>query len=410
MSSVIKVKGFTPHKKQRDIIDSIIGGEEKYHIISVGRQFGKSLMGMNLLLYWTINDKPCKVLWVSPVYSQTNKVQKELERAIRPSGFIKTCNFSENYIELKNGSEVYFRSAEKYDNIRGYTFDYAILDEAAFMKGETWNEAVRPTLAVRGKKVLFLSTPKGKNWFYDLYNLGLSGDYKNYKSYKGSSYDTPYIVADEIEDAKRTLPDGVFRQEYLAEFLDGGGEVFSNLDLCSYDVYPSPKGQVYAGIDLGRQEDYSVVVMMDSEGRVIDVHRDNKRDWSFIIRDIELLLKKYNAIGLMEVNSIGDVIYEQVKMRYKDIHPFTTTNKTKQEVIEGLILDFNEMSIGIPSKKLFNPLYQELETFTYDYNPKTRSIKYGHPTGLHDDCVIALSLANYCKKTKHKKGKYTYMV
>ena len=73
-------------------------------------------------------------------------------------------------------------------------------------------------------------------------------------------------------------------------------------------------------------------------------------------------------------------------------------------------MDFNEGSIQIPSKKLFNPLYQELETFTYDYNPKTRSIKYGHPTGLHDDCVISLALANYCKKTKHKKGKYTYMV
>ena len=160
MSSVIKVKGFTPHREQKKIIDSIIEGKEKHHIISVGRQFGKSLMGMNLLLYWGINEAPCKVLWVSPVYSQTNKVQKELERAISPSGFIKTCNFSESYIELKNGTEIYFRSQQRgYDNIRGYTFDYAILDEAAFMKGETWSEAVRPTLAVKGKKVLFLSYP-----------------------------------------------------------------------------------------------------------------------------------------------------------------------------------------------------------------------------------------------------------
>jgi hypothetical protein len=110
------------------------------------------------------------------------------------------------------------------------------------------------------------------------------------------------------------------------------------------------------------------------------------------------------------VNSIGDVIYEEIKNRYRDIHPFTTTNKSKQELIEGLILDFNEGGIHIPSKNLFNPLYQELETFTYDYNPKTRSIKYGHPTGLHDDCVISLALANYSKKTKIKRGKYNYMV
>jgi hypothetical protein len=93
------------------------------------------------------------------------------------------------------------------------------MDEAAFMKEETWTEAVRPTLAVRGKKVLFLSTPKGKNWFYDMYQIGLSNDYTNYKSYKGSSYDTPFISHAEIEDAKKTLPENVFRQEYLAEFL-----------------------------------------------------------------------------------------------------------------------------------------------------------------------------------------------
>ena len=407
---MIKVRGFTPHPKQKTIIESILGGKEKNHIVSVGRQMGKSLMGMNLLLYWTINDKPCKVLWVSPVYSQTNKVQKELERAISPSKFIKTCNYSENYIELKNGSEIYFRSAERYDNIRGYTFDYAILDEAAFMKGEAYYEAIRPTLAVKGKKVLFLSTPKGKNWFYDLYQLGLSDEYTDYKSYKGSSYDTPYISEKEIDDARKTLPEGVFRQEYLAEFLDGGGEVFNNLDLYSFDRYPTSKGQVYAGIDLGRHEDYSVVTCIDSEGNVIDVYRTNNQEWRVIINDIIDVLKRNNAIGLIEVNSIGDVIYEEIKSRYRDIHPFTTTNKSKQELIEGLILDFNEGSIGIPSKKLFNPLYQELETFTYEYNPKTRSIKYGHPTGLHDDCVISLALANYCKKTKHKRGKYNYIV
>ena len=406
----INLQGFSPHSKQRKIIDSIIDGDEKYHIISVGRQFGKSLMGMNLLLYWGINNPPCKILWCAPVYSQTSKVQKELEKAISQSGIIKTCNHSENYIELTNGTEIYFRSAERYDNIRGYTFDYAVLDEAAFMKGEAWTEAVRPTLAVRGKKVLFLSTPKGKNWFYDLYNLGLSPDYTDYKSYMGSSYDTPYINPKEIIDAKKTLPENVYKQEYLAEFLDGGGEVFTNIDKYTFDKYPISKGQIYAGIDLGRHEDYSVITFMDTEGQVIDIYRTNQREWNFIIKDIVDLLRDNNATGLVEVNSIGDVIYEQIKNNYRDIHPFTTTANTKREIIEGLILDFNDGNITIPSKNLFNPLYQELETFTYEYNPKTRNVKYTHPTGLHDDCVISLALANYCRKTKIKRGKYTYMV
>ena len=147
----MKAVGFTPHKKQRVNLQAILAGTEKFYVVSVGRQFGKSLMGMNLLLYWAINMKPCQILWVSPVYSQTSKVQKELMSAIGNSGIVQNCNFSDNYIRLKTGSEIIFRSAERYDNVRGWTFDYAVIDEAGFIKQEAWQEAIRPTLAVKGK-------------------------------------------------------------------------------------------------------------------------------------------------------------------------------------------------------------------------------------------------------------------
>ena len=259
------VTGFSPHKVQAELLQSIVGGKEKYHIASIGRQFGKSMMGMNLALYWGFNNSPCKILWVSPVYSQANKVQKELMSAVGASGVVKSNNYSTNELELKNGSTIYFRSAERYDNIRGMTLDYAIIDEAAFIKDDAWSEAIKPTLLVRGKKVLFISTPKGKNWFYELFQYGQSDDYPNYKSYKGSSYDTPFISRDEIDDAKRTVPDAIFKQEYLAEFIDGGGEVFANIDQCTFPIYPKPQGKVFAGLDIGKQEDYTVLTLMDSK-------------------------------------------------------------------------------------------------------------------------------------------------
>jgi hypothetical protein len=401
-------KGFTPHTKQKEIIDGILNTDIKYHIISLGRQSGKSLMGMNLMLYWAINNRPCKILWVSPVYSQTNKVQKELNEAIKNSNIVETCNYSESYIKLRTGSEIYFRSAERFDNIRGYTFDYAIIDEAAYIKEEAWTTAIKPTLAVRGKKVLFLSTPKGKNWFYNLYQIGLSDDNTNYKSYKGSSYDTPFINDEEIEDAKKTLPKNIFRQEYLAEFLEGGGEVFSNIDNNTYDQWPTTYDKIYCGIDLGKQEDYTVATFVDKNGNTVEIYRNNRTEWNTLINDLSALINKYNATTLIEVNSIGDVIYEQLKKKVKSIEPFVTSNKSKLEIIEGLILDFNENNIKIPSKKLFSPLYDELGYFTYEYNPKSRSIKYGHPNGLHDDCIISLALANYCRKTQSTKGTYNY--
>lgn len=405
----MKAIGFTPHKKQRQIIQSVLKSEAKFHVVSVGRQFGKSLMGMNLILYWAINHKPCKILWVSPVYSQTSKVQKELMEAMDKTGIVETCNYSENYIKLKTGSEIFFRSAERYDNIRGFTVDYAVLDEAAFMKAEAWREAIRPTLAVRGKKVLFLSTPKGKNWFYDLFQLGLSEDNENYKSYKGSSFETPYIDSDEIDDARKTLPENVFKQEYLAEFIEGGGEVFSGLEEVSFHQWPKAKGQVYCGIDLAKQEDWTVATFIDKEGQIIDIWRERQRDWGWMIQELLTKIKEHNAIVTIEVNSIGDVIFDSIKREWRNTEPFVTSSKSKQEIVEGLILDFNNREVKIPHRDIYTPLWDELSYFTYDYNPKTRSIRYGHPNGLHDDCVMSLCLANWCRKTKKSKGNYQWI-
>ena len=376
----------------------------------MGRQFGKSLMGENLLLYWAINDGPCRIMWVSPVYSQANKVQKELYAAIAKSGIVASNNFSSNELTLKNGSTIIFRSAERYDNIRGETLDYAILDEAAFMKDEAWTEAIKPTLLVRGKKALFISTPKGKSWFYDLYQLGVSEDHPNYKSYRGTSYDTPYIDREEIEEAKRTLPEKVFQQEYMAQFIDGGGEVFSNVrELWDTTMWQRASGRVYCGIDLGRAEDYTVATFIDDRGNVFDIYRNNATEWSTMVREIMEKVKKYNATVMVEVNSIGDVIFEQIKKEWQDTHQFVTSAKSKNEIIEGLILDCNEKAIKIPHETAFPALTHEMEVFTYDYNPKTRSIRYGHPNGMHDDTVMSLAIANYCRKTKKSLGSYSYM-
>jgi hypothetical protein len=399
--------GFTPHPKQRAMVEQILTSPAKYHIACVGRQFGKSLMAINLSLYWMINDGPCKVLWVSPVYSQCAKIQKEMMHAIGGSGIVKQCNYSDNFITLKNGSEIIFRSAEKYDNIRGLTVKYGILDEAAFMKEDAWKEAIRPVFLTKSNaRVLFVSTPKGKNWFYNLFQLGQSPDYSQYTTYTGSSYDTPYINPEEIEDAKRTLPTNVFQQEYLAKFIDSGGEVFSNLDRLQRATYPQPQGKVFCGIDLGKHEDFTCAIFQDAQGNVVDVYRNQKAEWTTMVNEMLVLIKKYRATVMVEVNSIGDVIVEQIKRQWQDTHPFVTTSRSKNEIIEGLILDCNEANVTIPNAQLFPHLIHELEVFTYDYNPKTRSIKYGHPSGLHDDCVIALAISNYNRKQNKTLGTY----
>jgi hypothetical protein len=402
-------EGFTPHTKQREMINTILSSKAKYHVACVGRQFGKSLMGINLVLYWGINNGPCKILWVSPVYSQADKVQKEMMSAIGQSGLVKSCNYSSNEIVLNNGTVILFRSAERYDNIRGLTCDYGIIDEAAFCKDEAWTEAIRPVFMVRGKKVLFISTPKGKNWFYNLFQLGGSEDYPQYSNYTGTSYDTPYIDPIDINDAKRTLPENVFKQEYLAAFIDSGGEVFSDIDKNCFEAYSQPNGKVFCGIDLGKQEDYTVATFIDSKGKIVDIYRANSQEWTTMTNEILIRLRKWNATAMVEVNSIGDVIFEQIKRQWQDTHPFVTTSKSKNEIIEGLILDMNDTQVTIPSEHLFSWLYNELSVFTYEYNPKSRSIKYGHPSGLHDDTVMSLAIANYNRKQNKTLGTYAVL-
>jgi hypothetical protein len=403
----MKLIGYSPTKKQSEIINGVLNTEAKYHVVSLGRQSGKSLMAMNLVLYWAINHRPCKILWVSPVYSQANKVQKELSSAIQSSKIIDTCNYSDNYIKLKTGSEIYFRSAERYDNIRGYTFDYCIVDEAAYIKEEAWTTAIKPTLAVRGKKILFLSTPKGKNWFYNLYQL--SNVNSNYQAYNGPTSTNPFVKQTEIDEARQTLPPNIFKTEYLAEFVDDGGEVFSNLSNNTFNEWPKPNGTIYCGIDLGKQNDYTVATFMDNNGNIVEIYRDNHKAWNDMIIELSALINKYNAKTYIEVNNVGDVIFEQLKGKVKQIEPFVTSNRSKTEAIEGLILDLNENNIKIPNKQLYSALYNELSVFTYEYSPKSRSIKYGAPNGHYDDCVISLAIANLCRKKLRTLGTYSYI-
>ena len=401
--------GFTPHLKQRNIIDQIINGHEKFHIVSVGRQFGKSLMGMNLLLYWAINNGPCKILWISPVYSQANKVLKELIAAIEDTGIIRKTNLSDNSIILRNGSEILFRSAERYDAIRGLTMDYGIIDESAFIKNEAWSTAIRPVFAVRGKKVLFISTPRGKNFFHDLFQLGLSPDHPRYKSYTGASADSPYMDPLEIADAQKTLPPNIFSQEYLATFIDNGGEVFSNIDRLTFSEWPNPSGQVYCGIDLGRADDYTVATFMDQSGQIVYIYRNRQAEWSTMVREIIAHVQRLNATVMVEVNSIGDVVYEMLKREWQNTHAFTTTGKSKPEIIEGLIVDMSEEKIKIPDKNLFPALQHELELFSYEYNPKSRQVRYGAPAPHHDDTVMSLAIVNYNRKQNLNTGTYVTM-
>lgn len=409
MINEIVVEGFTPHNKQKDVVDLCLDEVSKYIICVTGRQFGKTFLAMNILLKWALEDNGSISMFVAPVYSQSKKVFSELVSAIAGSGLTISINKSELFITFINGSIIYFRSGEREDSLRGYTLDYLIMDEAAYQKEAVWSLVLRPTVLVRGKKVLFISTPKGRNWFYEMANRGYSEDYPQYATYHATSFDTPYITKEELEEARLSLPENIYKQEILAEFIDDGGEVFSNLNnSCVLTSYPQKESneRYYAGLDIGRANDYTVLTILNSKGEVVKIYRERQNSWNIIVSDVVKHLKEFNARCNIEINGLGDPIFEQIKKQYPNIEPFFTSNDSKQNIIEELILTLNEDKLKLPSKELNEHLYKELSVFTYEYSPKTRKVKYGAPSPFHDDMVMSLALANDSLKRKINYGKY----
>jgi PBSX family phage terminase large subunit len=397
----MKVELFKPHTKQRECINKITDSSSKYIIIDCGRQFGKSLLAINLLLKWNLEHPNAVAFWVSPIYSQAKKVFDEIAKALQNTGLIANTNRSEVWIKFVNGSTIHFKSGEKPDNLRGYTLDYLVMDEAAFMRDNIWDEILRPATLVRGKRILFISTPKGKNYFYNLYMRGISEQYPEYLSLKYTSYDTPFITEDEINEAKNTLPTDIFNQEIMAEFIEDGGEVFrgySVSQIINKWIEPSPNEKYYAGIDLGRQNDFTVVTIVNNFNQICYIYRERRNNWVNIVDNIVSVLQKYNAKAVVEVNSIGDVIYEQIKRKYNKIEPFTTTSSSKDEIINNLIVQINDQILLLPTKELFEPLDTELRVFTFEYSTKSRKIRYFAPPGFHDDTIMSLAMALDVKK------------
>jgi len=395
------IKGYTPHENQRVLHDAIRNDPAKYYVFNIGRQFGKTMLCVNQMLDWAINQPGCNIAWVTPIYKQSKKVFREFEKATEKSGLF-TYNKSDLIIE-GFGSTIEFFSAENADGIRGNTFHYLVCDEYDFIKPNVWEEVLQPTVLVKGKKVVFISTPKGKKAMFKLKQTAHIDD--RYRYFQFTSYDNPMIDPREIDAIKRTIPDHIFRQEYLAEFVDNAGGIFKHVRDAIAPM--GALGSHYGGLDIGRADDYTVLTIENKKGEEIHVERWRHDEWSNIIDKVANVIKKYKAHTYVEVNNQGDVFYEMLKKKCGNlVQPFTTTTKTKPIMIEDLAVAFEQKEVTILNNEW---QIDELEAFTYVYDPKRRTVKYSAPEGIHDDYVMSKALCNQARKNLSKKGVYTIL-
>ncbi|MDD5006537.1 MAG: LAGLIDADG family homing endonuclease [Candidatus Omnitrophica bacterium] len=296
-------------------------------------------------------------------------------------------------IRLDNGSIVECKSADNPTSLLGEELDLLIIDEAAMMSPNIYDRYLFATTAMRKGTTIFISTPFRKNWFFRKYKeVEETGDGFVFRS---PSAINPYMPKEEIERAKRSLPEDIFKQEYLAEFLDTGAGVFRGFyDVVNDDCYedPKPDHKYVIGADLAKVNDFTVLTAIDRQThKVVSWDRFNRVDWNLIEERIVALAKKYNnARVIVDSTGLGSPITERLKRSGISVDDFKFSNKSKKDLIDKEAIFIENKAVFIPNEPI---LLDELDCFACEMSETTGTVKYSAPRGRFDDCVISLGLA-----------------
>jgi phage terminase large subunit-like protein len=360
-------------------------------VVACGRRFGKTEVGKIELVRLAKLGKRC--WWLAPTYNTASQVWRELRQTFADEDGVQVTG-SERRIDLLNGGLIAIRSTHNPDMLRGMGLDFTVLDEAAFMPPETWQQVVRPMLLERKGGALFLSTPHGLNWFWDVYRLGLDPEEPQWASFHFTSYDNPLVDSAEIDAIRRSTPDRVFREEYLAQFLSDGGQVFRNVkDAVDASAVParSAHHRYVGGVDWGRDHDYTCIAIIDAdEQRLVAFDRFRHIGWELQRGRLKALYDQWQpSVIWAEANSIGSVNIEALQADGLPVRAFQTTHASKAPLIEGLALAVERGDIRLLNDET---LIGELISYGMTRLPGG-GYRYSAPSGGHDDGVIALALA-----------------
>ena len=379
---------YKPHHGQREFHES----EAKNRIWIGGRQSGKTWAGSREAVKLCIKSGSNSVGFiVAPTYWHTTKCWREILRILHPhfGKLVKKVNRADRLIILYPNRHIWFKSADNPDSLRSERLDWAWLDECALIKQEGWN-AIEPALM---GPVIMTSTPKGHNWVFELWTRGQDKLQRDFESWNFPTAINPYYPKDKIERARQLLPDMVFRQEYLAEFIEDIGAVFRNVRVHIKEVPLSPQKdhRYVVGCDLAKHEDFTVLCALDvGSGELHGFERFSQLDWTFQSKRILDFCGRYNnARLLIDSSGVGDPIYDALRREQVVVDGYKFTSATKADLIENLSLMLDNDKIAYPD---IPELINELRLFGYETG-RTGTVRYRAPEGYHDDTVIALALA-----------------
>jgi len=328
--------------------------ETRFKVVAAGRRCGKSRLSAVTLLIEGLNcPDGSAVMYVAPTMGQARTIIWDLLHELgRP--IIKSSHVNNLEITLINGKKILVRGADNPDSLRGVSLTYLVLDECAFIKQEVWEKILRAALSDKKGRALFISTPSGRNWFYDVFKLGQSATDAEWKAWHKTTADNETIDPAEIEAAKRTLSSFAFKQEYLSSFDTAGADVFKEE---WFKTAEEPEGDYVVAIDLAGFEEVA-----KSAGQ------SKKR-------------LDETAIAIVKITPSGDWWVQSIEHGRWDI-------KETASRILTVIRDYRPQSIGIERGALKNAVLPYLNDLMRKYNTYSHIHDLTHGNKKKADRII----------------------
>jgi hypothetical protein len=393
------------HPRQYDFVMD----QHRFVVAACGTKTGKTFGLSEWLINRAFAHKGSLNWWTAPVYKQA-KIAFKLIGNLLPKHFYRKSKTDLTYELLDSlgnvRSIIEFRSADNPDSLRGEAVRSAVVDEAGYWNRDSF-ESLLTTLTRTQGWCRIISTPKGRNWFYEEWSKGWYPDQQAkfpwYKSFQLPTACNPHVPRESIEQARLMLPEDVFRQEYEAEFLDESAGVFKNITNCQVAQWLDDpiEGCFYVvGIDWAKKEDYTVFVVADLLSKeIVHIERHNTLDWNVNISKAIACARRWNqAAVMMDSTGVGDVPFDMMRAVYPYVEGYSIfNNEPKVQLIQAMQFALERSEIKLPYPKAHNnaaTLDHEMRMYGYEMSA-TGKFLFSAPEGYHDDCVIAAALANW---------------
>jgi len=396
-----------PHPAQQQILDEA----SRFNVVALGRRAGKSTLAQHLLADIALHAKPAG--YFAPTYKLLAEFWREVRAVLEPVTRMKSEQ--DHRLELITGGTLECWSLDDPNPARGRKYKLIVLDEAAMVRDllEIWQLALRPTLTDLAGGAWFMSTPRGLNDFWSLYQQGQDPLQVDWSSWQMPTSVNPFIATDELVSAQHELPERAWAQEYRAEFLQlEGGGVFRGVSAVSR-LTPQPRqaGHQYCiGVDWGRTNDFTAISIVDATlGNQVALDRFSEIDYELQTERLHAWAEVYRpTLIVAEKNSIGSPLVERLQSGYARIigaprpalpvWAWDATNASKAALVQslGLAIERGELTL------LDDPV-QQSELLGYEASVlPSGMLRYGAPPGQHDDTVIALGLAYLGAQREHQ--------